>query len=501
VGGLFLAVPRPAGPGSTMPHAPSHPSALLVGAPLFAALALLGPRGEVARALDGPAPAAEAPVQQDEEPTDDGVVVESWPDGSPRRVYEVDEEGRRDGDFTEYRIGGELLIEASYRDGLLHGRYRSYHENGEVELDCTYKKGLLDGRYRTFDREGERLVEGAYDEGRKDGRFEIRREGEVVSKQKWSAGVLVDIDGFADPFPRPLATIAEELAAIRATVIEPVLSSSYEGDIDPELAEGRVLALKRLMEYRALSGLRYADMELDDKKNWHCTAAAKLLNIIGRLDHTPKNPGMPEDEYKTAYTGTSSSNLAMGSSLPGSIDSYMDDSDPSNIDRVGHRRWCLNPKMKETGFGIEGRFSAMWSFDESGSAGKWDHVCYPAPGFYPVSHFDDHHAWSVRFPGGVLGDAQPSDLVIEVFALDADYARGLAMDLDHVSISGGQVVFRPEGLACAEGRAYEVRIGKAGKRGPDPLLRYFVEFADVEALLAPPEDQTDEADDDALGES
>lgn len=464
-----------------MTHAPSRPTAALAVAPILALLALTGP-------FEGDPSAA--PRVQEEEPADDGVVIETWPNGNPRRVFEVDDEGSRDGDYSEFRIGGELLIEASYRDGLLHGRYRSFHKNGEVELDCTYKKGLLDGRYRSFDGEGEKLVEGTYEKGAKDGRFEIRRDGDVVSKQKWAGGVLEDLDGFADPFPRSVETIAEELHTIRTMVIAPTLSSQYEGEIDPELADQRVLALKRLMEYRALSGLRFLDMQLDDKMNWHCTAAAKLLNIIGRLDHTPKNPGLPEDEYKTAYTGTSRSNLALGSTLPGSIDSYMDDSDPSNIDRVGHRRWCLNPKMKKTGFGIEGRFSAQWSFDESGSAGKWEYVAYPAPGYYPVSHFDDHHAWSVRFPGGVLGDAQPSDFVIEVCALDEDFVRGPALDLDHVSISGGQLIFRPEGLACAEGRAYGVRIGKAGKRGPEPLLEFYVEFFDVEALLAPPDGES-----------
>lgn len=405
-------------------------------------------------------------------------VVESWPNGNPRRVYEVDEQGRKDGDFAEFRMDGELAIEAEYRAGELHGRYKRYRRGGEVELDCTYKKGLLDGRYRTFDAEGDVLVDGSYDEGRKDGRFEIRRGGDVVSRQKWVDGELVELDGFDDPFPRSVAALRAEIDAIRARTIEPVLESSYEGDIDPELAASRVLALKRLMEYRALSGLRYADMELDDKKNWHCSAAAKMLTIIGRLDHTPKNPGMPDEEYDVAYIGTSRSNLAMGNTLPGSIDGYMDDSDPSNIDAVGHRRWCLNPAMKETGFGIDGRFSAMWSFDESGAAGSWDHVAYPAPGYYPTSHFGDHHAFSVRFPGGVTNGKEPSDFVIEIAALDGDYAPAATLALDHVSISGGQLVFRAQGLACEPGRAYRVRIGEVGRRKPQPLLHYYVEFVE-----------------------
>jgi hypothetical protein len=411
-------------------------------------------------------------------------VVETWPGGAPRRVYEVDDEGRRHGTFLEYRIDGQLVVRAKYAKGELNGRYESFHPNGERFIDCSYKKGLLNGRYSEFDEEGERRVTGKYDDGLADGDFEYRRAGEVVSEQEWKDGELVELDGFVNPFPRSIDAVADDLRAVRALEIEPVFQSDEEGEIDAELATERVAALRRLMEYRALSGLEWADMRLDDRFNWHCSAAARMLTVLGRLDHTPKNPGLPEDEYKVAYEGTSKSNLALGSTLPGSIDSYMDDSDPSNVDRVGHRRWCLNPAMLKTGFGIDGRFSAMWSFDESRGQTKWEYVAYPAPGVYSTDHIVDGAAWSVRFRRGVLDGLQPNDLVVELFALDEDLVRGAPMRLDHLSIYAGQVIFRGASMNCAPGRAYEVRISKVGKRSPELMLRYYVRFADVEGLLA-----------------
>src|SRR5262249_50213938 len=95
-----------------------------------------------------------------------------------------------------------------------------------------------------------------------------------------------------------------------------------------------------------------------------CDAAVQLLAKIGHLDHTPKNPGLPEDEYKLAYKGTSHSNLGQGfRSLANAVDDWMWDSDGGNIDRVGHRRWCRNPAMQKTGFGGSGKSTAMWAFD------------------------------------------------------------------------------------------------------------------------------------------
>jgi hypothetical protein len=411
-------------------------------------------------------------------------VVETWPDGTPKRVFSRDAEGRYDGPYLEYWKNGELKIRTRYSAGELDGRHETWWENGKRHLDVRYADGLLDGRYQEYDEEGERRVTGAYDDGRKDGDFEIRRDGKVASVQEWSDGLLTRLDELERPVTRTRAELAAELHTIANLAIEPDLESEFEGAIDPQLAEGRVAALKRLMEYRALSGLAYADMTLDAKFNWHCAMAAKLLEKLGRLDHTPKNPGLPEAEYRAAYEGTSHSNLSAGSDLVGSIDGYMDDSDPSNVDRVGHRRWCLNPPMKKTGFGIVDRWSAMWSFDESRGKTDWTVVAYPAPGYYPASHIVDHAAWSVRLRDLPFQEGRIEGLVVEVYALDEDYVRGAPMRLDHRSVFGGQVIFRAQDMVCAPGRAYEVRIGKEGKRSPEILLHYLVEFVDLTDELA-----------------
>ena len=96
----------------------------------------------------------------------------------------------------------------------------------------------------------------------------------------------------------------------------------------------------------------------------------------------------------------------------------MDDSDSSNIDRVGHRRWILNPAMSRTTFGFCHRettytytysdgtshsfsytnyYSGMYAFDRSGS-GTQRPVAWPAQEM-PLSCFADgaYQAWSVSF--------------------------------------------------------------------------------------------------------
>ena len=80
------------------------------------------------------------------------------------------------------------------------------------------------------------------------------------------------------------------------------------------------------------------------------------------MEHKPKKPaGVSQEFYQLAYEGTSSSNLGQGyRNLSTAItDGWIDDGDTSNIDRIGHRRWCLDPRMQATGFGHAGSDTRM----------------------------------------------------------------------------------------------------------------------------------------------
>src|SRR5262245_5280496 len=162
-------------------------------------------------------------------------------------------------------------------------------------------------------------------------------------------------------------------------------------------ADEKTLALRRLKAYRYLAQVPYDDLTLDAEYSAMCLAGVKLCETLGKLEHTPENPGLPEKDFKLAYNGTSRSNLAWGRmTLAESVDGWMFDSDSSNIDRLGHRRWCLNPGMKKTGFGRVGVFAAMYAFDRSrANVPNYDYICFPARGYMPIDFFGPREAWSV----------------------------------------------------------------------------------------------------------
>lgn len=429
-------------------------------------------------------------------------VVESWPDGSIRARYEVDAEGRLHGSFEEFSDDETLVLRAQYRAGLLHGRELRYYENGRKLSVATYDGGVLDGRFESFYPSGKRelttqykdgllsgkqiesspdgkwVLTAKYELGQLNGSLSIKDHGKTITRQSWSAGTLVSIDGM-EPFSRSRAEVLAKVAEIEGAPTEP--TTAEPGD-EAAIEAERQAALRRLQAYRYLCGLPFEGMQLVPEWNELCRAAAAVCQALGRLSHTPEQPpGMDEELYKKGRLGAGRSNLSMGrQDIAGSIHGYMDDSDPSNIDRIGHRRWCLNPSMKKTGFGKAGVYSAMWSMDGSGSGvSNMEHVLYPPAGFMPVEYFGARHAWSVSFLKGKVPSTK--DLAVEITALDDYYLpMGEPLELDYRAVAangyGGSAcaIFRPVGLEVEAGERYRCKLSFDGGRSFE--LDYIVEF-------------------------
>src|SRR5208337_1811763 len=270
------------------------------------------------------------------------AVEEKYPGGKIKLKYEVDNQGRKSGPYLEYHENGKMKVKAVCKDGNWDGAYATFYPSGKPHVTATYKDGKLNGAYTERTELGVTRLTATYKDGQLDGLLKLADKGVLTCVQECKDGEPV--------LPRTLAEVHTTIAAIEA----PPRAKPAD-----TLTAERQAALRHLMAYRYLVGVPYANLELDEEMNKCTTAGARLLEKIGKLDHTPANPGLPEAEYKLGYSGTSRSNLASTGDLLKALELYMSDSDPGNIDRLGHRRWCINPTMQKTGFGKSGSFSAM----------------------------------------------------------------------------------------------------------------------------------------------
>jgi uncharacterized protein YkwD len=372
-----------------------------------------------------------------------GPVEEKYPDGKSKRKFAVDARGRRDGPYTEYYPNRKVKLKAAYKAGKLDGPYAEFTDTGRKVLTAVYRDGKLNGKLTRYEN-GKPALTQLF----KDDRPAFARTKEQIKKK------LQEI------------------------------STALSAKVDRAAAE-REAALRRLKAYRYLCEVPYANLALDDKMNKGAAAASRICAKLGRLDHQPSNPGLPKAEYKLAYQGATRSNLGAGyPTLKAAVDGWVDDSDPGNINRLGHRRWCLNPLMGKVGFGRTGKFTAMWAHDFSQKrVPDFAFISYPARGLMPVEFFRRTAAWSVVLHPRKYRRPDKS-VKPNIYRVDRLLKKvGEPLALNHVSVDTipfaipNCIIFRPGKEAVAPGKRYLVEIeGLKRANGRPATLRYLVEF-------------------------
>jgi hypothetical protein len=217
-----------------------------------------------------------------------------------------------------------------------------------------------------------------------------------------STGVIRVLADNGQSFEERKAGVLKRWAELRPVFTETVcyeLIPSYKAPYEAGKLKTPYLqdALNMLNFYRYLAGLP-DDVELNDEFT-ELAQHGSVLNAAHKvIAHQQSRPaGMDSKFYAKASKGIGSSNLGQGyDTLTNGVTGWMDDSDRANRDRLGHRRWALNPSMRYTGFGFVDGFDSMYAFDSSRQEKiEYQAVCFPGGAAFPSDFFESHYAWSV----------------------------------------------------------------------------------------------------------
>ena len=228
-------------------------------------------------------------------------------------------------------------------------------------------------------------------------------------------------------------------------------------------------ALNLVNQIRYIAGLSH-EVTLDEGYT-ELAQAASLVTAAngGQLSHYPERPaGMDDEMYQLGYKGASSSNLCGGrSNIPDTVVRYLDDGDSSNIDRVGHRRWVLNPTMGKIGFGLAAadfdqvEYSAMYAFDQSGERSDGTVSMWPAQNM-PLEYFGSTYPWS--FSTGDNEDIEKVKVTltntktgVSSYFSDTSSDGYFNVNNDGYGLSGC-IIFRPDNVTYEVGDQYHVLI-------------------------------------------
>lgn len=400
------------------------------------------------------------------------MVVERYAGGQLKARYKTNKDGKKVGAYVEYYESGVVKIRASYRNGQLNGKFASYRPNKKLSLRATYRLGKLQGEVTDYGESGKISRKAEYVDGKLHGLDRRMNGRKVLAEWLWKHGELVLEGTTRSEIKRGLAEITK--AEVKGPGTDLMKKS-----------------VRRLMGYRFLCGVPYEGLELDKQMNLEAECAAKVCEGLGSLTHTPdRNPGLPQDVFDLGKKGAARSNLhAVG--LLRSIDGYMDESHESNIYRLGHRRWCLNPYMLKLGLGQSGTYSALWAIDKSRRVKDWQAVAYPARGYMPTEFFGPRYPWSISLNQRHWVVPAAESLKISIRPEKIGVVKGPAKDavvpeplkLDYVGVNkngmgaGPCVIFRPERIDIQPGRRYRVTIdGITTKKGKPITISYLVEF-------------------------
>ena len=84
-------------------------------------------------------------------------------DGQLIAEAEFNSSGKLDGVERHWNLSGQLVVEASYKNGLHHGPYQSWWDNGKAKEKGTYRTGQRVGKYTWYSIEGKKISEYDYD--------------------------------------------------------------------------------------------------------------------------------------------------------------------------------------------------------------------------------------------------------------------------------------------------------------------------------------------------
>ncbi|WP_161793319.1 CAP and S-layer homology domain-containing protein [Cohnella kolymensis] len=293
-------------------------------------------------------------------------------------------------------------------------------------------------------------------------------------------------------------------------ITKPATATPYTpGTLRPDYIQD---GLNAVNFYRFISGLPY-DITTTAALNLKAQHGSVLLAAGDEFSHTPAQPAdMANEFYKIGYGSTSSANIYgsygyVDHIMARSIDAYMEDSDTYNLDRVGHRRWILNPPLKQVGLGLadsktKWTYSALQVFDVSRS-GEVDYryIAYPAPGPIPNEVFESYYAWSVSINPDEYATPAQSQVSVTVkrerdgrtWELDAGVsqvtAKGAYFNVENSHYgTGPAIIFRPDGIdEYRDGDRYEVTVnGLKTRYGAQTYISYAVDFISAKKYLAPP---------------
>ena len=279
----------------------------------------------------------------------------------------------------------------------------------------------------------------------------------------------------------------------------------YAGKLKASLLNEALAELNRIREIIGVSH----NITLNDNYTNKAQHGAVLLDVIDTMTHTPGKPSdMDKSFYDLGYDATSHGNLSAGWNSAGvgmdlikSLHGCMDDSDSGNISALGHRRWLMNPRLKQVGFGLSVESGSGWDYAvtyvieevaDYSETKKWpitnEFISWPSSNnATPVEYFNDSRnevAWSITPNPEIFGTLTTPTVKITRLSDGKTWTLSYSTSDGYFNVNNETygwdpcIIFRPDGIdSYNDGDKYRVEVtGLTRKAGGAGTITYNVTF-------------------------
>lgn len=260
--------------------------------------------------------------------------------------------------------------------------------------------------------------------------------------------------------------------------IKPNLENKEEGRIRQSVIDDTIHIINTIRMSTGLS-------EVHENKDLSVLAqkGAFINHLNDEIDHFPKTPINFNDDDPVIIDGkkaNASSNISEGYNVFNSIKSYMDDEDDTNKQVVGHRKWMLNPNMKEVGVGHVGFFSSTYVASETNAGNNYEVIAWPST--IAVKEFVHTKApFSVSFGNDLNADLENAKVKItDDKGNTYNYSKdnGLYLSLD--SHGNSKAMIFGTDIKKRTNNSFNIEIEGVKVNGSDYPITYNTKFVSLE---------------------
>ncbi len=240
------------------------------------------------------------------------------------------------------------------------------------------------------------------------------------------APILISADPRQQLLTDGLIALAPDLGGEPVYLTEPSVTAPYAmGALSPIYLN---TGLSYVNYIRTLAGL--APVSLSDLLCIQAQYGAVVLAAGDTLTHTPEKPAdMEASFFRMGANACAAGNLSMrflyqhDILLQSALRGHLDEDTALNRLDLGHRRWLLDPRLGQIGFGLATSKSGKQYItvpisDRTGTGPAPEAVCWPAAGQFPNSLFTPGTPWSVSLDPTLYALPDEKSVQVRVTRLD-----------------------------------------------------------------------------------